>query len=110
MLQGADGTFRDVAPEDYARPSRVRTVIAADFDNDGREEIFFNNIGQPNRLFGWRVGAWRRIDIGAAAEPRGLGTGAAVADIAGDVVLEPVTAHGAPGVHPLHPSQARPTQ
>lgn len=108
MIQGADGTFRDGAPEDYALPSRVRTVIAADFDNDGYEEIFFNNIGQPNRLFGWRHGDWRRIDIGAAAEPRGLGTGAAVADIDGDGVLELLVAHGEAGAQPLTLYKARP--
>jgi hypothetical protein len=34
-----------------ARPSAIRTVIAADFDNDGYEELFFNNIGDVNRLF-----------------------------------------------------------
>ena len=50
-------------------PSRVRTVIAADFDNDGYEEIFFNNIGQPNRLFGRRGGRWQALEIGDALEP-----------------------------------------
>lgn len=34
-----------------ARPSAIRTVIAADFDNDGYEELLFNNIGDSNRLF-----------------------------------------------------------
>ena len=46
-----EGGYRDAAPPSMALPSRVRTVIAADFDNDGFEELFFNNIGQPNRLF-----------------------------------------------------------
>jgi hypothetical protein len=45
------GGFEDVAPYDMARPSAIRTVIAADFDNDGYEELFFNNIGDSNRLF-----------------------------------------------------------
>jgi len=40
-----------VAPPAMARPSAIRTVIAADFDNDGYEELFFNNIGDANRLF-----------------------------------------------------------
>ena len=26
-------------------------MIAADFDNDGNDELFFNNLGEPNRLF-----------------------------------------------------------
>lgn len=107
MVRGRDGVFRDIASEDYALPSRVRNVIAADFDNNGHEEIFFNNIGQPNRLFGWRDEEWKRIDIGAAAEPRGLGTGAAVADIDGDGILELLISHGEAGVQPLTLYKAR---
>ncbi len=84
FAQTADGTFKDIAPPEMAKPSRVRTVIAADFDNDGYEELFFNNIGQPNRLFGRRDGQWQMLDIGEASEPYGLGTGAAVGDFATD--------------------------
>ena len=36
-------TFQDVAPAAMAAPSPIRTVIVADWDNDGYEEIFFNN-------------------------------------------------------------------
>jgi hypothetical protein len=93
--------FRDVSTPEMALPSRVRTVIAADFDNDGYEEIFFNNIGEPNRLFGWRDGAWRRLDPGDALEPAGLGTGAAVGDFDGDGRLELLVSHGESAPQPL---------
>src|SRR5262249_25549098 len=83
-----NGKFRNHAPRTFSRPSRVRTVIAADFDNDGYEEIFFNNIGEPNRLFGYRNGEWIQIDLDDALEPGGLGTGAAVGDFDGDGRLE----------------------
>ena len=101
FLQGATGHFRNVAPEEMARPSRIRTVIAADFDNDGVEELFFNNIGEPNRLFGLRDGSWRRLDVGEAWEPDGLGTGAAVGDFDGDGQLELLISHGESGTQPL---------
>lgn len=101
FAQSAPGKFRDMAPRVMAMPSRVRTVIAADFDNDGHEEIFFNNIGQPNRLFGWRNGRWQALDIGNALEPNGLGTGAAVGDFDGDGQLELIIAHGESGAQPL---------
>jgi hypothetical protein len=108
FLQSPLGGFLDAAPADMARPSAVRTVIAADFDNDGYEEIFFNNIGEPNRLFGWRGGAWTRLDIGDAREPDGLGTGAAVADLDGDGRLELLVAHGESAPQPLSYYQTAP--
>ena len=43
--------FNDIANSDLKIPSRVRTIISADFDNDGFDEIFVNNIGEPNKLF-----------------------------------------------------------
>lgn len=46
---------QDIATGGFAQPSPVRTVIAADFDNDQELEVFFNNIAYrgdaPNRLF-----------------------------------------------------------
>lgn len=99
--QGRDGKWEDTAPPQMAIPSRVRTVIAADFDNDGYEEIFFNNIGEPNRLFGQRGGAWVPLDMGDAIEPNGLGTGAAVGDFDDNGRLELLIAHGESGFQPL---------
>lgn len=101
-----NGHFEDTAPPEMAEPSRVRTVIAADFDNDGYEEIFFNNIGQPNRVFGRRDGRWVALDMGAALEPNGLGTGAAVGDFDHDGRLELLIAHGEAEPQPLSLYQA----
>ncbi len=101
FIQAFDGTFADQATPELAEPSRVRTVIAADFDNDGYDEIFFNNIGQPNRLFGWRGEKWVPISIGDAIEPFGLGTGAVIGDFDGDGRLELMISHGETGMQPL---------
>ncbi len=101
FLQGATGHFRDVSPPEMARSSRIRTAIAADFDNDGVEELFFNNVGEPNRLFALRDGSWRQIDIGDAWEPDRLGTGAAVGDFDGDGYLELLVSDGESKAQPL---------
>lgn len=95
------GIFRDIAPHFIAASSRARTVIAADFDNDGYEEIFFNNINESNRLFAYRMGGWMAMGVGDATEPDGAGTGAAVGDFDGDGRLELVIAHGESGFQPL---------
>ncbi len=64
----------------------IRTVLVADFDNDGSTEVLFNNINdykkmQPNKLF--RVYSEgtegpiviHKLDMGEAKEPQGYGTG-----------------------------------
>ncbi len=94
FVHTASGRLDDGAPEEMARPGKVRNVVVADFDNDGLEEIFFNLHGQPNRLFAWRDDQWMAVDLGDASEPDGFGTGAAVADIDGDGHLELLLSHG----------------
>lgn len=100
-LRDDHGAFFNVAPVALAAPSRLGTVVAADLDNDGEVELFFNNFGEPNRLFARRKGRWEQVGCGQALEPSGLGTGAAVADIDGDGVLELLIAHGDSAAQPL---------
>ena len=94
--------FVDIADKQFSAPSRIRTVISADFDNDGYDEVFMNNIGEPNKLF--KIldnGEFKEINIVNALETNGLGTGAAVADIDGDGILELLISHGESGYQPL---------
>ncbi len=94
--------FVDIADKQFSAPSRIRTVISADFDNDGYDEVFMNNIGEPNKLFKiFDNGEFKEINIGNALETNGLGTGAAVADIDGDGILELLISHGESGYQPL---------
>lgn len=95
-------SFVDYATKEFKEPSKIRTVIVADFDNDGFDEIFINNIGEPNRLF--RIeenGSLKQLKLLAALESSGLGTGAAVADTNNDGVLELLIAHGETAPQPL---------
>jgi len=98
-----NASFTNVATDEMAVPSKIRTVIVADFDNDGYEEIFWNNIPGENRLFRKlpEDDDWVRINIGDAVEVDGMGTGAAIGDFDGDGMLELVVAHGESG--PLQP-------
>lgn len=90
--------FEDIATKSFKTPSKIRTIISADFDNDGYDEIFLNNIGEPNKLFRIKDnGKLEEIDITPNSEINGLGTGAAVADIDKDGILELLIAHGETG-------------
>ncbi|CAL1540349.1 unnamed protein product [Lymnaea stagnalis] len=114
QLQSADASgnsrFTDVGTNEFSKPSAVRTVIAADFDNSGMFQVFMNNLVYPgmdgvNKLYriepnGQRVNIVSE-DIGDAAEADKFGTGAAVADINGDGVLEMLVAHGESRAQPL---------
>ncbi|XP_066535630.1 cartilage acidic protein 1 isoform X2 [Hoplias malabaricus] len=102
--------FKDIASQKFSMPSPVRTVIAADFDNDNELEVFFNNIAyrgpSANRLF--RVSRREHgdpqieeLNVGEAAEPEGRGTGAAVTDFDGDGQLDLLVTHGESAAQPI---------
>ena len=105
-------SFENAATPEFEEPSLVRTVIAADFDNDGHIEVLFNNINdynnpQPNRLFtvisrtpGGPVSI-SKLDIGDAVESDGYGTGGAAVDINGDGQVDLITSHGESAAQPL---------
>ena len=95
-------SFSDIATLEFREPSKIRTTIVADFDNDGFDEIFLNNIGEPNKLFKILEGGnLQPIEMTEGLESTGLGTGAAVADIDNDGILELLIAHGESAPEPL---------
>lgn len=108
----ADGCvyFDDMATAEMKVPSPIRTVIVADFDNDGHEEIFWNNIPGDNRLFRKLPSDadWVQVNIGDALESTGYGTGGAMGDFDGDGLLELFISHGESASQPM--SYFRPTQ
>lgn len=110
FLQTSDSKFRNIATGGFATPSPIRTVIAADFDNDKELEVFFNNIAYrgkaPNRVFrvSRRAGAdplIQELNVGDAKEPEGRGTGGTVTDLDGDGRLELLLAHGESAQQPI---------
>ena len=87
--------FKDIGNKDFDEPSRIRTIISADFDNDGFDEVFMNNIAEPNKLFRIKDnGKFEQINFKVGLEANGYGTGAAVADIDNDGILELLVSRG----------------
>jgi hypothetical protein len=94
--------FKDIGNSKFDKPSRIRTIISADFDNDGYDEVFMNNIAEPNKLFRIKEnGIFEEIKFEVALEPDGYGTGAAVADIDNDGILELIVSRGESKEQPL---------
>ena len=94
--------FKDIGNKDFDEPSRIRTIISADFDNDGFDEVFMNNIAEPNKMFRIKNnGKFEEIKLEAGLESDGFGTGAAVADIDDDGILELLVSHGESRAQPL---------
>ena len=109
LRRAGDGPYRDDAPPAFRATDRVRSVVAADFDNDGRQELFCNAFGTTNRLFE-RVDPvgdpdaeprWSETSAGAAAEESGFGTGAVAADLDDDGVVELLVVHGEVAAQPI---------
>ncbi|XP_077574900.1 cartilage acidic protein 1a [Stigmatopora nigra] len=109
-LQGSNSNFKNIATAGFASPSPIRTVIAADFDNDRTLEVFFNNIAyrgdSPNKLFSVSRQAnadplIQELNVGDAAEPQGRGTGGTVTDLDGDGLLDLLLAHGESAAQPI---------
>jgi len=97
-----DNKFKDIGNIKFDKPSRIRTIISADFDNDGYDEVFMNNIAEPNKLFKIKEnGIFEEIILETGLEPDGFGTGAAVADIDGDGILELLVSRGESKEQPL---------
>lgn len=114
-LQTADtARFRNVANLNFNTPALVRTVMVADFNNDGQTDIFMNtfcgrnNVAMYNRLYTitkLSSGELRQADndVGMADEPYGCGTGGSFADVNDDGRLDLILSHADSSFDPYVP-------
>jgi hypothetical protein len=85
-----DGTFSDVSrAAGLATGGKGLTVVAADFDNDGDQDVFVANDSTPNFLYENNDGILTDTALvaGVAFDPDGVETaamGVAIADVDGD--------------------------
>ncbi len=84
-----DGTFEDVTERAGILPSNYGMGVAvADYDNDGRRDIYVTSYG-PNRLYR-NLGQGRFEEVAAAVgvDDKSFGVGAAFVDVDGDGLLD----------------------
>jgi hypothetical protein len=93
--------WTDKASKSIADIKSPRNVLAADFDNDGIDELLFTSQSGPNQLMALRDGNWVDFGMGMADEPRMSATSAVVLDVDGDGQLELVVAHGDSSPQPM---------
>ena len=112
QVTGEKREFTDIATPDFTKKSMVRTILVADFDNNGDTEILINNINdyrnpQPNRLYTVTSYGMKHepgiseIPIGDALEDDGYGTGGSLMDVDKDGRLEVLLSHGEDVAQPL---------
>lgn len=101
LYENTDQGFKDITSDDFAEKGPARSLVSAEFDNQNTS-IFLNSIASngraANKLFD---SEGKKIQVGDAVEPQGLGTGATVVDIDSDGTLELILAHGETGSQPL---------
>jgi len=84
-----DGTFEDVTEQvGLAAGDYGMGVAVADYDNDGRRDIYVTNYG-PNRLYrNLGQGKFEEVAAAAGVDDPGFGVGCAFADVDGDGQLD----------------------
>eukprot|EP00301_Raphidiophrys_heterophryoidea_P021189 c5692_g1_i1.p1 GENE.c5692_g1_i1~~c5692_g1_i1.p1 ORF type:complete len:983 (-),score=264.61 c5692_g1_i1:147-3095(-) len=100
LVESPNGLFADVtSPVLQNIKGELRGVVVADFDNDGKDEIFFHIDNGPNIMFHQvdttdGVVEWGQVNIGEAADDKGQGGSVAVVDVDSDGSLELIITHG----------------
>ncbi len=95
LFHETPGEFYDVTPLVIQQLKHIRSAVVADFDNDGREEIFFTCARGSNVMFRY-LGSneWESVDIGELKLSQYSSTGCAYGDLTGSGRLDLFVASG----------------
>lgn len=88
------GHFKNVTPDVLASNYAVNSVVVADFNFDGYEDVYLNNIRNKNGLFLRDKDEWSEVDLGENDEKEFYGVSSVVADFDKDGSLELLNTHG----------------
>lgn len=94
LEQRNDGTFQDVATEEMKKSYAVNTTVVGDFNLDGFEDIYLNNIRGDNKVFARYENKWYPLNIEVMAEPDMYGISTIAADLDRNGSYDILNTHG----------------
>lgn len=92
--QEHDGSFKEITPEIMLQAYAVSSAVVGDFNLDGYEDIYLNNIRGHNKLFSYYEKQWYELDIDQLAEKELQGISTIAADIDKNGSYEILNTHG----------------
>lgn len=94
LEQTREGKFKDVTPEIMKEAYAVNAPVVGDFNLDGYEDVFLNNIRGYNKMFAHYEQNWFELEIGDMAEKEMYGVSTVAADLNQNGSYEILNTHG----------------
>ncbi|MGE3609564.1 MAG: FG-GAP repeat domain-containing protein [Bacteriovoracaceae bacterium] len=101
LEQSADGHFKDVTPENLVTSYAVNSAVVADFNLDGFEDIYLNNIRHANNLIARYENKWFQISLENFDEKDFYGISSLTGDFNNDGKVDLLNTHGDGDKFPL---------
>lgn len=94
LEQSREGKFIDVTPEIMKEAYAVNSPVVGDFNLDGYEDVYLNNIRGHNKMFSHIGLDWFELDVGPMAENEMFGISTIAADLDKNGSYEILNTHG----------------
>jgi hypothetical protein len=94
LEQSRDGKFKDVTPEIMKDAYAVNSIVVADFNLDGYEDIYMNNVRGHNNLFARHKKNWHELDVPVLSEKDMFGVSTISGDLDKNGSFEILNTHG----------------
>lgn len=94
LEQKRDGSFKDITPEEMKKSYAVNATVVGDFNLDGYEDVYLNNIRGDNKVFARTETDWFELPIDTWAEKEMFGISSIAGDLDKNGSYEILNTHG----------------
>lgn len=108
LEQARDGTFKDVTPEMMKASYAVNATVVGDFNLDGFEDLYLNNIRGHNNMFARYNDDWHELNIEVLSEKNMFGISTIAGDLDKNGSYEILNTHGDSSHFPITLYSIRP--